>query len=45
MNGMAEYENWTAESFRSYLAVRQQFYGSVQRWPESRFWQRRIAVA
>ena len=42
--GMAEYERWTVESFRSYLEVRQQFYRSVERWPGSRFWQRRMAV-
>jgi flavin-dependent dehydrogenase len=41
-SGMVEYENWTAEGFRSYLAIRRQFYGSVGRWPKSRFWQRRI---
>lgn len=43
-SGVAEYERWTAESFRSYLGVRQQFYGSVQRWPGSRFWQRRTEI-
>jgi len=41
-SGMVEYENWTAEGFRSYLSMRRQFYGSVERWPESRFWQRRM---
>jgi flavin-dependent dehydrogenase len=40
--GMVEYENWTAEGFRSYLSMRRQFYGSVERWPGSRFWQRRM---
>ena len=40
-SGMVEYENWTAEGFCSYLSMRHQFYGSVQRWPRSRFWQRR----
>jgi flavin-dependent dehydrogenase len=44
-SGMVEYESWTVESFRSYLAVRRQFYRSVERWPESRFWQRRQAIA
>ena len=43
-SGMVEYENWTAEGFRSYLSMRRQFYGSVERWPRSRFWQRRMAV-
>ena len=42
--GMVEYENWTAEGFQSYLSLRHQFYGSVQRWPESRFWQRRVLL-
>jgi flavin-dependent dehydrogenase len=41
-SGMVEYENWTAEGFRSYLSMRRQFYGSVERWPRSRFWQRRM---
>jgi flavin-dependent dehydrogenase len=40
-SGMVEYENWTAEGFRSYLATRHQFYASVERWPASRFWRRR----
>ena len=44
-SGMAEYESWTVESFRSYLAVRHQFYRSVERWPGSRFWQRRMTIA
>ena len=44
-SGMAEYESWTVESFRSYLTVRRQFYHSVDRWPGSSFWQRRMAVA
>jgi flavin-dependent dehydrogenase len=43
-SGMAEYESWAVESFRSYLAVRHQFYRSVERWPRSRFWQRRMAI-
>ena len=41
-SGMVEYENWTAEGFRSYLSMRRQFYGSVERWPRSPFWQRRM---
>jgi flavin-dependent dehydrogenase len=41
-SGMVEYENWTAEGFRSYLSMRRQFYGSVERWPRSCFWQRRM---
>ena len=44
-SGMAEYESWTVESFRSYLTVRHQFYSSVDRWPRSLFWQRRMAIA
>jgi flavin-dependent dehydrogenase len=43
MEAMMEYENWTVESFRSYLSVRSQFYGSVERWPGSLFWERRGA--
>jgi len=43
-SGMVEYENWTAEGFQSYLSMRRQFYGSVKRWPGSRFWQRRGLV-
>lgn len=38
---LMEYENWTVESFQSYLSMRHQFYGSVERWPGSVFWQRR----
>jgi len=44
-SGMVEYENWTAEGFRSYLSMRSQFYRSVDRWPKSRFWRRRMAIA
>ncbi len=44
-SGMVEYENWTAEGFRSYLSIRCQFYRSVERWPRSRFWIRRMAIA
>jgi len=43
-SGMIEYENWAAEGFQSYLSMRRQFYGSVQRWPRSRFWQRRAML-
>ena len=43
VEAMMEYENWTVESFRSYLSVRSQFYGSVERWPGSLFWERRGA--
>ncbi len=43
--GMVEYERWTTQGFQSYLDVRRQFYGRVQRWPASRFWQRRAAGA
>lgn len=42
-SGMVEYESWIVESFHSYLAVRLQFYRSVERWPGSRFWQKRMA--
>jgi flavin-dependent dehydrogenase len=40
--GMVEYEDWTVQSFRSYLATRHRFYSSVERWPGSPFWARRI---
>jgi hypothetical protein len=43
VEAMMEYENWTVESFGSYLSVRGQFYGSVKRWPGSLFWERRGA--
>lgn len=42
-SAMAEYESWIVQSFRSYLDVRHQFYRSVERWPGSRFWQKRTA--
>jgi hypothetical protein len=44
IEAMMEYENWTVESFRSYLSVRSQFYGSIQRWRGSLFWERRGAA-
>ena len=44
-SGMVEYENWTAEGLRSYLSIRSQYYRTVERWPESRFWLRRKASA
>ena len=40
---MAQYEDWSIEGFRSYLSVRRQFYGTVERWPGSLFWKRRRA--
>ena len=43
-SGMVEYENWTAEGFRSYLSIRSQYYRTVERWPRSRFWLRRMAT-
>jgi flavin-dependent dehydrogenase len=43
VEAMMEYENWTVESFHSYLSVRSQFYGSVERLPGSLFWERRGA--
>jgi len=42
-SAQAEYETWVQESYRSYLSMRAQFYNSVVRWPESRFWKRRAA--
>jgi flavin-dependent dehydrogenase len=41
---LAEYESWVNETYQSYLSLRGKFYGSVLRFPESRFWQRRAAV-
>jgi flavin-dependent dehydrogenase len=43
LNALAEYETWVAETYRSYLAMRAQYYGSVERWLGSRFWKRRIS--
>jgi flavin-dependent dehydrogenase len=40
--GMVEYERWTIESFRAYLETRHRFYSSVERWPGSPFWERRV---
>ena len=31
------------EELQFYLAMREQFYGSVARWPESQFWKRRAS--
>jgi flavin-dependent dehydrogenase len=42
-SALAEYETWVKETYQSYLAMRAQFYGSVARWPESRFWKRRAS--
>jgi flavin-dependent dehydrogenase len=41
LSALAEYETWVNETYQSYLVTRAQFYSSVVRWPESRFWQRR----
>ncbi|HYM05835.1 MAG TPA: tryptophan 7-halogenase, partial [Terriglobales bacterium] len=43
-SALAEYEGWVNESYLAYLSERRQFYGSVRRWPGSRFWQRRTGV-
>ena len=43
LSALAEYENWINETYRSYLSTRAQFYSSVVRWPESRFWKRRAS--
>jgi hypothetical protein len=42
-NALVEYEAWVNETYRSYLSTRKQFYGSVARWPGSRFWKRRAS--
>ena len=43
LSAMAEYETWVNEAYLSYLSTRAQFYSSVARWPESRFWKRRAS--
>jgi flavin-dependent dehydrogenase len=43
-SALAEYESWVNETYQSYLSMRGQLYGSVLRWPRSRFWKRRAAV-
>ncbi len=43
LSAPAEYETWINETWQSYLSTRAQFYSSVTRWPESRFWQRRTS--
>ena len=43
LSALAEYETWVNETYRSYLSTRAQFYSSVVRWPESRFWKRRAS--
>jgi len=45
LNALAEYENWIEETYRSYLAMRAQYYSSVVRWTGSRFWKRRLSSA
>ena len=40
-SALAEYGSWVKETYQSYLATRARFYGSVTRWPGSRFWKRR----
>ena len=42
-SALAEYETWVQESYGAYLSMRAQFYASVVRWPESRFWKRRAS--
>jgi flavin-dependent dehydrogenase len=43
LKALAAYETWVEETYRSYLAMRAQYYSSVVRWTGSRFWKRRIA--
>jgi flavin-dependent dehydrogenase len=40
-SGMAEYELRAKDGFEKYLRLRAHFYGGVERWPGSEFWQRR----
>jgi flavin-dependent dehydrogenase len=44
LGALAEYETWVNETYCSYLSTRAQFYSSVVRWPESRFWKRRASA-
>lgn len=43
LSAPTEYETWVNETYRSYLSTHAQFYTSVVRWPESRFWKRRAS--
>jgi flavin-dependent dehydrogenase len=43
LSALAEYETWVKQTYQSYLLTRAQFYSSVVRWPESRFWKRRAS--
>jgi len=38
---LKSYDSWVQETYDAYLSVRGKFYGSVLRWPNSRFWKRR----
>jgi flavin-dependent dehydrogenase len=40
-DGFAAYDAWVQKTYASYLSMRLRFYGSVRRWPASRFWMRR----
>jgi len=40
-DALKSYDNWVQETYHAYLAVRRQFYGAVQQWPNSQFWKRR----
>jgi flavin-dependent dehydrogenase len=42
-SGLPEYGAWVKQSYRTYLSMRAQYYGSVVRWPGSRFWERRVS--
>lgn len=39
--GLQRYDRFVRQEFRSYCAVRAQYYREEQRWPESEFWARR----
>jgi flavin-dependent dehydrogenase len=43
LSALAEYESWVNKTHAAYLSTRAQFYSSVTRWPESRFWKRRAS--
>lgn len=43
LSALEEYETWVNETYRSYLSTRAEFYTRVERWPGSRFWQRRAS--
>jgi flavin-dependent dehydrogenase len=41
ISAMEGYQAWSESRYRDYLLMRRRMYGSVNRWPDSQFWQRR----